>query len=83
MERKRDELEILSEVLKIAKDGAKKSHIVYKANLNFKIVKDYLDTLMRSNMITLEGRNYKTTERGLRYINNHKDLIELFAQEVL
>ena len=42
MSRKRSSYEISADILKVALRGAKKSHIVYQANLNFSIVKGYL-----------------------------------------
>ena len=48
MVRKRSEIEILADILRVAESGARKSHIVYKANLNFKIVEGYLNILRNS-----------------------------------
>ena len=73
MGKKRSDIEILADILKVANDGAKKSHIVYKANLNFKIVRNYLNILKNSGLITgPEGRSnlYQTTEKGVEYINH-------------
>ena len=73
MGKKRSDIEILADILKVANDGAKKSHIVYKANLNFKIVRNYLNILKNSGLIAgPEGRSnlYQTTEKGVEYINH-------------
>ena len=73
MGKKRSDIEILADILKVAKSGAKKSHIVYKANLNFKIVKNYLEILKNSDLITCpEGvvKVYRTTEKGTNYLNH-------------
>ena len=43
---KRDKLEIARNILLICKDGAKKTEIVYKANLNFKNAEVYLKWLV-------------------------------------
>ena len=37
---RRNDLDICADILKVSKAGAKKTHIVYRANLNFKIVKN-------------------------------------------
>ncbi|MCK5626233.1 hypothetical protein KAI11_05190, partial [Candidatus Bathyarchaeota archaeon] len=39
--KRRSDLEISADILKVALHGAKKSHIVYRANLNFEVVKKY------------------------------------------
>ena len=78
-------IEIYSDILKIAVDGARKSHIVYKANLNFKIVKRYLNDLRESGLITdieSESRLYRTTEKGLRYIGHFEGLKEYMPESV-
>lgn len=83
MSKKRSEIEIFADILRVAKCGAKKSHIVYKANLNFRIVKDYLSILEKSGLIIgPQGVNnlFNTTEKGVEYLNHYeefKDYIEL------
>jgi len=83
MGKKRSDIEILADILKVAKGGAKKSHIVYKANLNFKIVKNYLTILSESGLITCpEGpeNTFNTTDKGIEYINHFecfKDYMKL------
>lgn len=63
MER-RNNFEIDAEILRVAKDGARKTHIVYQANLNFKIVKGYLERLLRTGALRQVGSFYYTTEKG-------------------
>ena len=67
---RRSNVDIIANILKVAKNGAKKTHIVYKANLNFKILKEYLDELVELNLIStdLDG-NIKTTDKGIQYLN--------------
>ena len=65
---KRDKLEIIRSILLIcANGGAKKTKIVYEANLNFKSADVYLNLLMDQTMIVkkmchsephLKGPNY-------------------------
>jgi len=77
MAKKRSEMEMSADILRVSKNGAKKSHIVYKANLNFNIVKEYLDQLITSGLLTgPEGRNriFRTTDKGIGYINHFEDL---------
>jgi predicted transcriptional regulator len=72
MSRKRSNLEISADILKVAVGGAKKSHLVYKANLNFEIIKGYLKELTGSGLLTspTTGSNlYTTTDKGIAFIN--------------
>jgi predicted transcriptional regulator len=77
MSGKRSDIEISAAILQVAKNGAKKSHIVYKANLNFKIGKKYLDRLIHSGLLkgpTEKNKLFRTTEKGVDYINYFQGL---------
>ena len=50
---KRNNLDICADILRVSRGGAKKTHIVYRANLNFKIVKGYLTRLAREGSWTV------------------------------
>ena len=81
MVKKRSPLEICADVLTISKEGAKKSHIVYKANLNFKIVNEYLTHLQETGLISFPSNNepfFKTTTKGLEYIDQYTRLTRTF-----
>jgi predicted transcriptional regulator len=67
---KRDKLEIASSILLICKEGAKKTEIVYKANLNFKNAEGYLKWLIDREMILKEGRFFKITSKGSELLSN-------------
>ena len=67
---KRDKLEIARNILLICKDGAKKTEIVYKANLNFKNGEVYLKWLIDREMIMKEGKFFKLTSRGSELLSN-------------
>ncbi|MDQ1279178.1 MAG: hypothetical protein QG670_438 [Thermoproteota archaeon] len=73
MSKKRSEIEILADILQITRKGAKKSHIVYKANLNFKIVKYYIELLEKSDLISGpedSSRLFNITEKGIKYLDH-------------
>jgi predicted transcriptional regulator len=73
MSRKRSTFQILTEILKIGQNGVKKSHIVYRANLNFNTFNKYLESLKMAGLMigpTGGSRFYKTTEKGIKYLNN-------------
>jgi predicted transcriptional regulator len=79
MER-RDRLEIVAEILRVAMKGAKKTHIVYKANLNHAILGDYLDRLEEQGLITSKiqpGNKVKTTQKGHQFIQKYMSLTQL------
>jgi predicted transcriptional regulator len=74
---RRDKLEIARTILLISKNGAKKTEIVYKANLNFKNGDVYLKWLIDREMILKEGRIFKITPRGSELLTNLQSTSEL------
>mgnify|MGYP000047012160 CR=1 FL=1 len=77
--RRRDKCEIIANILLIARKGAKKTHIVYKTNLNFKLVSKYLSLLEAKGLIEKRGRNYTTTEKGEKFLQIYNELKELLS----
>ena len=67
---KRDKLDIARSILLICKNGAKKTEIVYKVNLNFKNAEGYLKWLIDREMILKEEKIFKTTPKGARLLSD-------------
>ena len=76
---RRGKFEIIADVLSVAREGAKKTQIVYKANLNFKIVSEYLSFLEVKGFIGNTSRDYTTTEKGEKFLRIYKEMEELLA----
>ena len=74
---KRDKLEIARSILLICKNGAKKTEIVYKVNLNFKNAEAYLKWLIDREMILKEGKFFKITSRGSELLSNLQNTSQL------
>jgi predicted transcriptional regulator len=74
--KKRDSMDISADILRLAKHGAIKTRIVYGANLNFKIVEGYLSRLTGLGLLENgdSQRRYRTTEKGLAFINGYEEL---------
>jgi predicted transcriptional regulator len=74
---RRNDLDICADILQVAKAGAKKTQIVYQANLNFKIVKGYLQRLMDNGMLdpSQEGRLFVTTSAGVDFLERYRALV--------
>jgi predicted transcriptional regulator len=63
--------DIISEILKAANGGdATRSKIMYQAFLNYNQMKDYLMVLTQTDLLShdLNTRTFKTTEKGLRFL---------------
>ena len=74
---KRDKLEIARNILLLCKDGAKKTEIVYKVNLNFKNAEGYLKWLIDREMILKEGKFFRLTSRGSELLTNLESTTEM------
>jgi len=75
--KRRNNMEIMAEILRIARKGARKTHIVYGANLNFKLLQEYLNELEKAGLVadhTEKDGLIETTERGIRYLNYYEGL---------
>ena len=66
---KRNNLDIEADILEVARQGTIKTHLVYGANLNFNIVKKYIERLLTKGCLRQEGPLYYTTEKGFEYMN--------------
>jgi predicted transcriptional regulator len=81
---KRSQNKIISEILEVCLEGANKTRIVYKVNLNFRTVNSYLDLLIKNALIEVIAgpkKVYKATEKGRELLNNYervKDEISWF-----
>ena len=72
MAQKRSNVEIIEDILQIAKRGATKSRIVHGANLNYKLLNRYLDDLMKTGLVINPVGSQgiiKTTEKGMQFLN--------------
>ncbi len=73
---RRNDLDICADLLKVAKNGALKTQLVYKANLNFNIVKKYIKRLSDNGLIKSENGHFFTTAKGSRFLAKYHELVE-------
>jgi predicted transcriptional regulator len=74
---RRDRVEIMAEILFAARKGATKTEMVYKANLNFKRVKSYLDYLEEKRLLENSDTLYTLTERGKELLHGYQRVKEI------
>jgi len=75
----------MAEVLGVAREGTLKTQIMYRANLSFAQLNEYLSLLLELNLLeTVKAADkniYKTTEKGLRYLDSYREIRELLKKE--
>jgi len=82
---RRDKLNILVEILAIARKGAPKTRIMYQANVNFAGINDYLEFLLKTHLLTKSSGSkritYKSTQKGLAVLDLYGQLSELISED--
>ncbi|MBN1784333.1 MAG: hypothetical protein JW815_01150 [Candidatus Bathyarchaeota archaeon] len=83
--KRRDRLYILAEILNIAKGGSLKTQIMYRANLSFAQLNEYLNFLTKMEFLEIQNENrknnYVTTCKGDRYLEKYTDLANLLDED--
>ncbi|HJY10645.1 MAG TPA: winged helix-turn-helix domain-containing protein [Nitrososphaeraceae archaeon] len=80
----RSRLEIISLILDIAtrNDGVTQKKILYRAYLSYEHLKKYLTLLQENELINYyeqEGKIYRTTEKGLHFLDLYARLNDVVA----
>ncbi len=83
--KRRDKLHIIAEILDIARDGTLKTQIMYKANLSFTQLNEYLKFMLRTRLLDKFVDNgkeiYRTTQKGMNFLQRHQEITELLKTE--
>lgn len=84
MRKRRDRMHIMAEVLAVAKDGALKTQIMYKANLSFAQLNEYLSLLLELGLLKTsksgEKSIYKITRKGIKYLKSYEEIKALLGK---
>ena len=85
MEKKRDRLEIIKDILTVIRNRngkIKPTHILYKSNLSHQMMEDYLGELKAKGFVQEHkkerGKTYSVTEKGSEYLDKYK-MVEEFS----
>lgn len=87
----RGRTEIIASILQEAKEGATKTHIMYRCNLSFGQLRGYLDFLIKSGFLEsmalkpedggcYERRLFETTSKGKAFIKGYLNLTALLVE---
>jgi len=73
MAKYRSRLEIIADVLGVVSGGAKKTKIMYQANLSYKLLIHYLKDVIDMGLMKMENANiYELTEKGSDFLREFK-----------
>jgi predicted transcriptional regulator len=81
--KRRDRLHLIAEILNIARDGSLKTQIMYKANLSYAQLTEYLSFLIKMDLLEVHREEskkvYKTTVKGEKYLENYEKISNLIG----
>ena len=84
--KRRDKLVIMAEIVAIAKEGTSKTHIMFKANLSFSQLNQYLALLLQTSLLeksVYNGREiYKATLKGMEFMERQCQIINLLNEDM-
>jgi predicted transcriptional regulator len=71
----RDRLDIIADILHVASQEAKKTQIMYQANLSYKVLQRYLNEVTGASLVQFMGENqsYLITSKGQDYLSAYKE----------
>jgi len=67
-------MDITADILETAKTGAKKTEIMYKAKLSYKLLQTYLKRLVDEGLLEESRGMYFTSEIGKTFLETYKGL---------
>ena len=76
----RSRFDIIADILEKAVPGAKKTWLLYSANLSFGQHQKYLKTLIGLGLMARQGDIYTTTAKGRDFLEGHGRLMEILGE---
>ncbi|MDQ4014573.1 MAG: winged helix-turn-helix domain-containing protein [Thermoproteota archaeon] len=78
----RDRIDIISQILEAANGGITKTRIMYKALLSYAQMKEHLTLLTEKDLLRYDEniRIFRTTERGLRFLDIYNRLSDMIKE---
>jgi len=74
MRPRRSVYEIIWDILRYCRTPKKLSHILLMCNLSTRTAKKYIDLLLSKGLLTNQGDEYLTTEKGNEYVRAFSEL---------
>ena len=79
----RDRIDIISQILKIANGGGvTRTKIMYRGLLSYAQIKEYLMLLTEKELLRYDKntQTFKTTEKGLRFLDIYSRIVEIINE---
>ncbi len=83
--KRRDDLGIIADMLEVAKCRSCKTRIMYRANLSFTQLNDYMTFLVNHNLVEQNkdaaAEGYTITDQGAEFLQKYRELTRLLKRE--
>ncbi len=79
--KRRSEIDILTEILRLARENPRKTTLLYRVNLNHTLLNKYLSYLMEKGLLVEQGGVYSITDRGHEFLLLSRKLQKLLEKE--
>jgi predicted transcriptional regulator len=76
----RRRLEIIADTLYAAEKGAKKTRIMYIANLSYKLLEKYLGETIEIGLMHFNNDGYAVTEKGYAFLEKYSQFSSKYAK---
>ena len=78
----RRRFEIIADVISAAEKGAKKTRIMYFANLSYRLLQKYLGDTVKVGFIRESNEGYQTTEKGRIFLEKFTEFSSKYSKLV-
>lgn len=78
LSKNRDRLSIVAAILDSINSGSSKTRVMRKANLSFRMLSNYLDVVVQSGFVQVDGYKYQLTEQGRAFLKKYKNFNERY-----
>jgi predicted transcriptional regulator len=71
----RDRIDIIADILNVAIDSAKKTRLMYQANLSYNVMQKYLSEITKASLVTYqtETHSFALTSKGREFLDYYRD----------
>ncbi len=71
----RDRLDIIADILNVAIDSAKKTRLMYQANLSYNVMQKYLGELTKASLVIYESNTqlFALTPKGQEFLDYYRE----------
>ena len=74
---RRSRFNTIYDILRLCAKGLKKTHILYRANLSHQQLNKYLAALLKYDLLEAGENEFRTTGKGLLFIERFEELLKL------